>query len=197
MTAWANRPETAALTLAVNVSSRQLRQRDFVAEVLDVLSRTGADPHKLKLELTESVLLENVEDIIDKMMALQAQGLSFSLDDFGTGYSSLSYLRRLPLSQLKIDQSFVRNMLNDPNDATIARTIVALGRSMGLAVIAEGVETLAQRDFLAGQGCRAYQGFLYGRPVPMEEFQERLDFPRSSPSILLPSGAFVPTAKQG
>ena len=136
-----------------------------------MLDRTGADPQKLKLELTESLLLDDVEDIIAKMMALKAKGVGFSLDDFGTGYSSLSYLKRLPLDQLKIDQSFVRDILTDSNDAAIARTIVALAHSMGLGVIAEGVETEEQRDFLARQSCHAFQGYLFGRPLPVEQFE--------------------------
>ena len=169
---WAARPATAHLTLAVNVSSRQFRQPDFVTQVLAVLDSTGANPYRLKLELTESLLLDDVEDIIDKMNVLKVQGVSFSLDDFGTGYSSLSYLKRLPLAQLKIDQSFVRDILTDPNDAVIARTIVALGQSLGLAVIAEGVETEAQRGFLASYGCHAYQGYLFSRPLPLENFDQ-------------------------
>ncbi|MCE5182845.1 MAG: EAL domain-containing protein [Betaproteobacteria bacterium] len=171
LVAWAARTETAHLTLAVNVSARQFRHPDFVDQVLAVLDRTGANPQKLKLELTESLLLENVEDIISKMTELKAHGVGFSLDDFGTGYSSLSYLKRLPLDQLKIDRSFVRDVLIDPNDAAIARTIVALGQSLGLAVIAEGVETEAQREFLANHGCLAYQGYLFGRPMPLDEFE--------------------------
>ena len=172
MVAWASRPELADLTLAVNVSAREFRQTDFVDRVLGVLERTGADPQKLKLELTESMLLDNVQDVIAKMSALKARGLSFSLDDFGTGYSSLSYLKRLPLSQLKIDRSFVRDVLVDANDDVIARTIVALARSLNLAVIAEGVETEEQRAFLATHGCHAYQGFLYSQPLPVEEFED-------------------------
>jgi diguanylate cyclase (GGDEF)-like protein/PAS domain S-box-containing protein len=171
LVAWAQRPATAHLTLAVNVSARQFRQPNFVATVLAILIQSGADPRKLKLELTESVLLDNVEDIIDKMNLLQAKGISFSLDDFGTGYSSLAYLKRLPLDQLKIDRSFVRDVLSDPNDAAIAKTIVALGQSLGLGVIAEGVETEAQRDFLASHGCLAYQGYLFSPPVPLHEFE--------------------------
>ena len=168
--AWAERMETADITLAVNVSARQFRQPDFVEEVVSVLERTNADPSRLKLELTESLVVDSVEEVVAKMTALKERGLSFSLDDFGTGYSSLSYLKRLPLSQLKIDQSFVRDVLTDPNDAAIARTIVALAQSMGLGVIAEGVETEDQRDFLARQSCHAFQGFLFGRPLPVEEF---------------------------
>ena len=164
---WAGHPERTDWTLAVNVSSRQFRHPAFVELVLRVLKESGARSQKLKLELTESVLLEDVESIIAKMTALRAQGLSFSLDDFGTGYSSLSYLKRLPLDQLKIDQSFVRDVLTDPNDAAIARAIITLGQSLGLPVIAEGVETEAQREFLAEAGCQAYQGYLFGRPGPI------------------------------
>ena len=167
---WAAQSISAHLTLAVNISARQFRRPDFVAQVLEVLDSTGADPRKLKLELTESMLLDDVEDVIGKMSALKAVGLGFSLDDFGTGYSSLSYLKRLPLDQLKIDQGFVRDILVDANDAAIARTIVALAKSMGLAVIAEGVESEAQRDVLAASGCQAFQGYLFGRPLPLAEF---------------------------
>jgi len=172
LVAWARQPETAHLTLAVNVSARQFRRKDFVRQVRTILDSSGAKPQQLKLELTESLLLEDVEDIIAKMNALKALGVSFSLDDFGTGYSSLSYLKRLPLDQLKIDQSFVRDVLTDPNDAAIARTIVALAHSLGLSVIAEGVETEAQREFLASSGCHACQGYLFGRPLPTEAFGE-------------------------
>ncbi|WP_309418615.1 EAL domain-containing protein [Telmatospirillum sp.] len=168
---WAGKAGMAGLTVAVNVSARQIHQPDFVDQVLAILRRTGAIPQKLKLELTESLLLEDVEDIIGKMTALKSFGVSFSLDDFGTGYSSLSYLKRLPLDQLKIDQSFVRDILNDQNNATIARTIVTLGHSLGLAVIAEGVETGAQRDFLASIGCLVYQGYLFSRPLPLADFE--------------------------
>jgi diguanylate cyclase (GGDEF)-like protein/PAS domain S-box-containing protein len=169
---WATRPEMAHLKLAVNVSARQFRQPDFVDQVLMVLSHTGANPHRLKLELTESMLVHDVEQIIEKMFALKAKGVGFSLDDFGTGYSSLSYLKRLPLEQLKIDKSFVRDVLDDPNDAAIARTVVALAQNLGLGVIAEGVETEAQRDFLAGSGCHAYQGYLFSRPLPIDGFEK-------------------------
>jgi EAL domain-containing protein (putative c-di-GMP-specific phosphodiesterase class I) len=168
---WAARPEMAHLTVAVNVSAHQFRQPDFVAQVLAVLENTSANPRRLKLELTESLLVANVEEIIEKMFALKAKGVGFSLDDFGTGYSSLSYLKRLPLDQLKIDQSFVRDVLIDPNDAAIARTIIALAHSLGLGVIAEGVEKEAQRDLLASAGCHAYQGYFFSRPLPLEGFE--------------------------
>ena len=168
---WAGDPRARHLTLAVNVSVHQVRQPDFVARVLGALDAAGADPRRLKLEITESMLAQDLEDIIGKMVALKAQGVGFSLDDFGTGYSSLSYLKRLPLDQLKIDQSFVRDVLTDPNDAAIARTIVALGQSLGLAVIAEGVETWGQRAFLASHGCTHCQGYLISRPLPAAQFQ--------------------------
>lgn len=171
---WALRPETAHLTVAVNVSAVQFRHADFVQQVQEVLTRTCINPFKLKLELTESMLVNNVEDIIEKMTALKTLGVYFSLDDFGTGYSSLAYLKRLPLDQLKIDQSFVRDLLTNPNDAAIAHTVVTLARSMHLSVIAEGVETEAQRDCLKKQGCLAYQGYLFGRPLPLLEFEQRL-----------------------
>jgi EAL domain-containing protein (putative c-di-GMP-specific phosphodiesterase class I) len=169
--AWATRRETSHISLAVNVSARQFRQADFVDQVLAVLDRTGANPQNLKLELTESMLVANVDDVIGKMTALKVRGLSFSLDDFGTGYSSLTYLKRLPLDQLKIDQSFVRDVLVDLNNGAIAQTIIALGQTMGLSVIAEGVETEEQRDYLARLGCHACQGYLFGRPLPLEEFE--------------------------
>jgi diguanylate cyclase (GGDEF)-like protein/PAS domain S-box-containing protein len=170
LVAWAADPATARLTLAVNVSARQFRQSAFVDEVQKVVDLTGADPHRLKLELTESVLVENVEHTVEHMHALKADGISFALDDFGIGYSSLAYLKRLPLDQLKIDQSFVRDVLTDPNDAAIARTILGLGQTLGLDVIAEGVETQSQRDFLAANGCRSYQGYFFGQPVSAEQF---------------------------
>ncbi len=171
LAAWATQPDLAHLTVAVNVSARQFRQTDFVAQVLAVLTETGANPQRLKLELTESLLVANVEEVIEKMHALKTRGVGFSLDDFGTGYSSLAYLKRLPLDQLKIDQSFVRDVLTDPNDAAIARTVVALAQSLGLGVIAEGVEVEAQREFLASFGCHAYQGYLFGRPLPADDFE--------------------------
>lgn len=168
---WGAKPETEYLTLAVNVSAHQFRQADFVDQVLAVLERTGADPCRLKLELTESLLVSNVEDIIIKMAKLKEKGVSFSLDDFGTGYSSLTYLKRLPLDQLKIDQGFVRDVLVDLNDAAIAKMVIALADSMGLVVIAEGVENEEQRSFLAHHGCHAYQGYLFSKPLSLEHFE--------------------------
>lgn len=162
---WAEQPAMSHLTLAVNISARQIHQPDFVDQVLATIHNARIIPNGLKLELTEGLLLEDTEDIIHKMTSLKAFGVSFSLDDFGTGYSSLAYLKRLPLDQLKIDQSFVRDLLTDPNDTAIASTIVTLAHSMGLDVIAEGVETEAQRQCLEELGCYAYQGYLFGRPA--------------------------------
>lgn len=172
LAAWSKCPKMSRLLLAVNVSARQLRHPEFVDQVLSALVRHGVNPGRLKLELTESLLVSNIEDTVAKMTTLKANGVGFSLDDFGTGYSSLSYLKRLPLDQLKIDQSFVRDILVDPNDAVIAKTIVALGESLGLTVIAEGVETEEQRAMLASQGCLAYQGYLFSRPLPIDAFEK-------------------------
>ena len=171
---WAQDPRLQDLTLAVNVSARQFRQPDFVPYVVDLISYTGVNPKRLKLELTESLLVNDVEETTAKMTALKRHGVGFSLDDFGTGYSSLSYLKRLPLDQLKIDQSFVRDLMTDQNDAAIALAVITLGHALGLTVIAEGVETQAQRDHLHGQGCDAYQGYLLGRPMPLSDFEEKL-----------------------
>ena len=168
---WGARAEMAHLTVSVNVSANQFRQKDFVEQVLSILDQTGANPFRLKLEVTESMLLSNVDDVIDKMVSLKAKGVGFSLDDFGTGYSSLSYLKRLPLDQLKIAQPFVRDVLSDENDAAIATTIIALAQSFQLDVIAEGVETEAQRDYLSSVGCHAYQGYFFSRPLPLEDFE--------------------------
>jgi diguanylate cyclase (GGDEF)-like protein/PAS domain S-box-containing protein len=166
---WAENPATAMLSMAVNVSARQFRHPEFAQQVQGLLRKTGANPQRLKLELTESLLLSDTQDAILKMTELQKAGVGFSLDDFGTGYSSLSYLKLLPLQQLKIDQSFVRDVLTDPNDAAIARTVLALGRSLAFGVVAEGVETEGQRDFLLQNGCTLFQGYLFGRPCPVEE----------------------------
>ena len=172
---WSRREVTAALKLSVNVSAREFRQTDFVVHVTDILTQTGAKPQLLALELTESVLVDDIEIIIAKMTALKAIGVNFSLDDFGTGYSSLAYLKRLPLDQLKIDQSFVRDILVDSNDATIARTIITLGASLGLDVVAEGVETHQQRKFLATHGCRFFQGNYFSGPLVAEDFEAFVD----------------------
>ena len=139
--------------------------------MLAVIKSAGANPNLLKLELTESLLVSNVEETIEKMLLLKGHGVRFALDDFGTGFSSLAYLKRLPLDQLKIDQSFVRDILTDPNDAAIAKTVIALAGSLGLSVIAEGVETESQRGLLEAQGCDSYQGYLFGRPMPIAEFE--------------------------
>ena len=171
---WATKPELSDLVLSVNVSAKQFHEADFANKVLATVARTGARARHLKLELTESLLVANVDDVIEKMGLLKAHGISFSLDDFGTGYSSLSYLKRLPLDQLKIDQGFVRNILVDPNEAAIAKTIIALAQSLGLGVIAEGVETQAQRDFLAASNCHDYQGYFFSRPLPLEDFERFL-----------------------
>ena len=168
---WAAQPRMAHVCVAVNISAKQLQQADFVQQVLEVLDMTGANPQRLKLELTESLLVSDVEITISKMKSLKARGVRFSLDDFGTGYSSLSYLKLLPLDQLKIDQSFVRGILSDPNDAAIAKMIIVLAESLGLMVIAEGVETEAQREFLARHRCHDYQGYLFSRPLPLVEFE--------------------------
>jgi diguanylate cyclase (GGDEF)-like protein/PAS domain S-box-containing protein len=169
--AWGQQKGSSHIKLAVNISARQFRQPDFIEQVLAVLERTGANPQNLQLELTESMLVENIEEVIAIMAELKSHGVRFSLDDFGTGYSSLSYLKHLPLDQLKIDRSFVRDMLTDASSGAIAQTLISLGRAMGLSVIAEGVETEAQRGFLAGLGCYTYQGFLFSKPLPLEQFR--------------------------
>ncbi|MBL8408195.1 MAG: EAL domain-containing protein [Candidatus Accumulibacter sp.] len=190
--AQAGRAGRENFTVSVNVSARQLCQPNFVEQVLGVLASTAVNPHNLKLELTESMLLDNVQEIIAKMTALKERGVGFSLDDFGTGYSSLSYLKRLPLDQLKIDQSFVRDLLTDPNDEAIARTIVALASSLGLEVIAEGVESVEQRDALAAQGCHTYQGYLFSRPLPLADFEVFLQSSHSLHSLHFPEASRGP-----
>jgi EAL domain-containing protein (putative c-di-GMP-specific phosphodiesterase class I) len=180
--AWDAQPALRGLTLAINVSVQQFRHPDFVTQVHETLMRSGAKANRLELEITESLLMDNVEDVIAKMEALRAQGLRFALDDFGTGYSSLTYLKRLPLDQLKIDASFVRDLLSDANDAAIVRTIIALADSLGLQVVAEGVETEAQRQALAALGCPAYQGYLFSRPLPVADFEAHLQ--QAQPSAL-------------
>ena len=168
---WALDPATCHLKLAVNVSARQFLEADFANGVLEALARSGANPGRLKLELTESVMVNDADSVIEKMLHLTQHGVRFSLDDFGTGYSSLAYLKRLPLEQLKIDQSFVRNLLRDANDTAIVRAVINLGQSLGLQVIAEGVETVAQRDALLAYGCGHFQGYLFGKPQPSAQFE--------------------------
>lgn len=171
---WAKHPETSELNLSINISGRQLSQSDFVEQIQSCLQKTGANPARLKLEITESVVLDNVEATIDKMHAIKELGVNFSMDDFGTGYSSLSYLQKLPLEQLKIDQSFIRDIAFSKQDTTIVRTILALGKNLNLCVVAEGVETEAQFGHLINHGCLVFQGYLFGRPVPIELFEQQL-----------------------
>ena len=172
LAAWAGNPAMESQTVSVNVSIRQFLDPQFVNLVRETLRISGANPQRLKLEITESSVMEKVDEIIAKMTELRLYGINFSLDDFGTGYSSLSRLRNLPLDQLKIDRSFVKNVLTDAKDASIARTIIGLGRSLNLTVIAEGVETEAQRLFLEAEGCYMYQGFLYSPAVTASKFEE-------------------------
>jgi diguanylate cyclase (GGDEF)-like protein/PAS domain S-box-containing protein len=171
---WRSDPLFRELNVAVNVSTNQFRHENFVAQVKAVMDNSGIEPNLLKLELTESLILNNVEDSISKMQQLKAIGVDFSMDDFGTGYSSLSYLKRLPLDQIKIDQSFVRDISTDSSDAAIVQTIIAMAQTLGLKVIAEGVETEAQRKFLELRGCPAFQGHLFGEAMPVEQFEALL-----------------------
>ena len=169
---WSSQLRFAELAIAVNVSARQFRQDDFVDQVLAILMRTGANPQRLKLELTESLLIDDIEDVIAKMTALKSLGVGFSLDDFGTGYSSLAYLSRLPLDQLKIDQGFVRDIETSDNAVVICAATISLAHSLKLKVVAEGVETMAQRYFLSTMHrCDFMQGYLFSRPVPLSEFE--------------------------
>jgi predicted signal transduction protein with EAL and GGDEF domain len=172
---WAQSAETAGLRIAVNVSARQIRQADFVLQVLDVLESTGAQAGNLELEITESMLLDDLQETIAVMTELRSRGVRFSLDDFGTGYSSLAYLKRLPLDRLKIDGTFVRDMLADATSRAIARAIIWLSRAMHLSLVAEGVETKEQLGCLQELGCYAYQGYLFSPPVPVEQFERLLD----------------------
>lgn len=171
---WEHDVSTRDLVLAVNVSARQFRHVGFVAQVKDAVQRNSISPKQLKLELTESMLLDSIEDTIETMNALREIGIRFSLDDFGTGYSSLQYLKRLPLDQLKIDQSFVRDIAADSSDRAIVRTIIAMANSLNLDVIAEGVETQEQQQLLLGKGCTHFQGYLYSKPLPIEQFEALL-----------------------
>ena len=169
---WSKHPQTANLSIAVNVSASQFARDQFVQDVIDTIEHTKAPAHLLKLELTESALVIRVEDIIEKMTLLKRYGVTFSLDDFGTGYSSLTYLQRIPIDQLKIDQSFVRDIAVSSNDAEITKMIIVLAKNLGVSVLAEGVETEAQRDILAKHGCYHYQGYLFGRPMIISEFEQ-------------------------
>jgi EAL domain-containing protein (putative c-di-GMP-specific phosphodiesterase class I) len=171
---WEQHALTAHLSIAVNVSAKQFQQADFVSRVTEIVKTSQIDPTRLKIELTESTILDNVDLTTEKMQRLKKIGIAFSMDDFGTGYSSLAYLQKLPLNQLKIDQSFVRDLSDDENDATIVRAIISLGINLGLNVIAEGVETLEQRQFLVAHNCLAFQGYLFAKPLPIHELEEFL-----------------------
>lgn len=175
LAAWARQPGRDHLSIAVNVSARQFRHPEFVDGVMEAIAASGIAPHKLKLELTETLMADGIEITVAKMAHLKARGVTLSLDDFGMGYSSLSYLKRLPLDQLKIDREFVKDVLTDANDAAIARTIIGLAQSLHLDVIAEGVETPAQRDFLATHGCHHFQGYLYAPPLPIDALEDWID----------------------
>jgi len=168
LAAWGRDPATAHLTMAVNISAKQFMDPEFVTNVEQALTESSASPKHLYLELTESTFHHDIKQLIEKMNRLKLYGIRFSLDDFGTGYSSLSHLKRLPLDRLKIDQSFVRNILTSPDDAAIARTILALARTLEMDAVAEGVETIEQAEFLRANHCKAFQGYLFGKPQPIE-----------------------------
>jgi EAL domain-containing protein (putative c-di-GMP-specific phosphodiesterase class I) len=172
--AWEEIPQMRGLTLAVNISSKQFHQDDFVSHVKHIVKQHGIHPALLKLELTETTFANNIESLISSMNALNAIGIQFELDDFGTGYSSLQYLKRLPLEQLKIDQSFVREIEYNENDKQIVRTIIAMTQNLNLKVIAEGVETETQKQILLESGCQRFQGYLFGKPLPADEFEESI-----------------------
>lgn len=169
---WAKNPETAKLTIAVNISAQQFREADFADQVMSIVHETGANPQLLKLELRESLLADNLEQIIETMSELRSQGVRFALDDFGTGYSSLNYLKNLPLDQLKIDQSFISDVLDGTNNATVTKVVISLAETLGLDVIAEGVETESQRQFLLDNGCRQFQGYLFSQALTIDAFEE-------------------------
>jgi len=168
---WQKKSVTSHIELAVNVSAKQFNQVNFVEQVRQSIARHHINPSMLKIELTESMLVDNINDIITKMSELNAMKIRFSLDDFGTGYSSLQYLKKLPLSQLKIDQSFINDMSSDGSDRTIILTIIAMARALNLDIIAEGVETDAQLAFLRNYGCDHYQGYYFSKPLPINEFE--------------------------
>jgi EAL domain-containing protein (putative c-di-GMP-specific phosphodiesterase class I) len=185
---WSLCEETRHLILAINVSAHQFGMASFVESVAQAIHSNGVDASKLKLELTESVIVADIDDVAAKMHALRGLGVRLSLDDFGTGYSSLSYLKRLPLNQLKIDQSFVRDIASDPGDAVMVKTIIEMARNFSLNAIAEGVETRAQYEFLQVNGCMAYQGYLFGRPMPIAEFTAMLHANHFADAASLPLG---------
>ncbi len=168
---WTRNPQTRHLTLAANVSASQFLNEDFEHKLMDLLDTFGVDPRRLKLEITETVMVTNTEQVAAKMQVLRSIGVGLALDDFGTGYSALGYLRRLPLSELKIDRSFVQDVTENERSAALARSIIQIGRDLGLGVLAEGVETEAQFQLLRESGCDAFQGYHFGRPVPLAEFE--------------------------
>ncbi|UQB41912.1 bifunctional diguanylate cyclase/phosphodiesterase [Thiomicrospira microaerophila] len=171
---WQRDPATEFLSLSVNVSAQQFKEAGFVSEVSQIIENAQINPHRLKIELTESTVLDNMEEAVQKMNQLRKMGVQFSLDDFGTGYSSLQYLKRLPLDQIKIDQSFVQDIVDDQDDSIIVQTIIAMSAALGIDVIAEGVENQAQQHLLAEKGCRYYQGYLFGKPSKIDEFNQSL-----------------------
>jgi predicted signal transduction protein with EAL and GGDEF domain len=168
---WSKIDTMKDITLAINISVKQFTQNNFVKNTLSIIEQSGANPKMIKLEITESMLVDDKESIVEKMSILKELGISFSLDDFGTGYSSLSYLKKLPINQLKIDQSFVRDIITDINDELICKSIIAIASSLGLNVIAEGVETVEQKEMLSLLGCATFQGYLYSKPVPSKDFE--------------------------
>jgi EAL domain-containing protein (putative c-di-GMP-specific phosphodiesterase class I) len=172
---WQRLPELEHTSLAVNVSPHQFRHPRFIEQVSSAIEQAGIDPTRLELEITESLLIDDTGSVIKRMQTLRDIGLRFSLDDFGTGYASLGYLKLLPIYQLKIDQSFVREVLTDPNDEAIVKTIIALAASLELDVIAEGVETAEQAQRVQQLGCKVFQGYYYGEPAPAEHWQRRFD----------------------
>jgi len=174
LAAWSLQPATKGLRLSVNVSARQFAEPGFVADIRQALAASGANPARLQLELTESLRLDDVDDCASKMRALRTVGVGFALDDFGLGHASLTCLKRLPLDELKIDRSFVRDVATDANDAAIVRTVIGMANALGMRVLAEGVEHAAQLEFLGRHGCTAYQGWLFGRPVPVADFEGAL-----------------------
>lgn len=167
---WKDDPRYADIGLAVNISQKQFRQSNFVADILRLIDEHAIDARRLDLELTETLIVQDIDDLLRKMNALVERGVRFSLDDFGTGFSSLSHLKRLPLNTLKIDRSFVCDLLTDTSSQTIVRTVIALAQSMGMNVIAEGVETDAQQQVLLSNGCMQFQGYLFSKPLPLQAF---------------------------